>query len=395
MPKCRCLNCSTENEHLAYPRWAVKGGVGGELVFSREAGDVQRRGSSSYLGIMPLGSGVCQKCYENPKQESQFALIRMIISVEKRDVPSWFVSVSKEEVVSLRERVESGEEPADIAADNMAKVVGGIQAKEVSKDPGDMSWMWPRTTRGWKSFVRYTAFQNEIIHDMDQGKDQKGKKITWFSATSKQFETGEIESCDFENGFCRVRKNKNGRLWKRTLKPSSLFPQNLMKQCVGVCYCPTCIKPKSCTYCGISCLSGEEGPGFKWYCRYHPVEKFFVHGTANKFEIMAWIEEDSHRRGEPFSVIDPESSLGIAVYGYPKKEVVLAECEGASITKTVEEKVICAKKDTCHECKKETYCGRICPSTGDTNWYCNDCWENYWITQKKNDAYNGDYPSLA
>ena len=159
MPKCRCLNCSTENEHLADPRWAVKGGVGGELVFSREAGEVQRRGSS-YRGIMPLGSGVCQKCYENPKHESQFALIRMIIGIEKREVPSWFVSVSKEKVVSLRERVERGEEPADIVADNMAKVVGDIQAKEVSKLGKGQSWMWPRTTRGWKSFVRYTAFQN-------------------------------------------------------------------------------------------------------------------------------------------------------------------------------------------------------------------------------------------
>jgi hypothetical protein len=101
--------------------------------------------------------------------------------------------------------------------------------------------------------------------------------------------------------------------------------------------------------------------------------------------------EDNHKRGETLSVIDTDSAFGIALYG-KEREVVLAECEGASLSTTVKVEPKPPKKDMCHECKKETYHGRICPSTGDSNWYCNGCWDKYWVAKKKQEK---DYPSLS
>jgi hypothetical protein len=100
--------------------------------------------------------------------------------------------------------------------------------------------------------------------------------------------------------------------------------------------------------------------------------------------------EDNHMRGETLSVIDLDSAFGIALYG-KEREVVLAECEGASLSTKVNVEPKPPKKDMCHGCKKETYHGRICPSTGDSNWYCNGCWDKYWAEEKKQE----DFPSLS
>ena len=357
-----CLTCYKHNTQYSPPEWAVLGGPQGELRFSEEAERWQfdtsedpRSPRPVQMDIMPWGSGVCLGCYEN-------------INSEYRKILGGIMPKPGTDLAPIEE-----------------------ESVKANQDPKNTSWLWPRTPSGWKLVVRQRAFSNDICSDMQEGVELVGKRISWFSATTTRLENGLIDSYDIKTRLCNVTRGKGSHIFTRNLRPSTLFPPNATEQCTDRCYCPTCVKPKCCIFCQTLCHTGVDGPGQQWYCRFHPVEKFFVPGSANKFEVLAWMKEDNHRRGETLSIIDTESSIGIAVYG-SQKEVTLAECEGASIAKVVNVLAEPAKKDMCHECKVKTYLGRICPSTGDSNWYCDGCWDKYWLSKEK---YSGNFPSLS
>lgn len=356
LEKCRCITCYKQNIQYSPPKWAVLGGVRGGLRFSEEVTGSLEGLTGSVMDIMPFGSGICLSCYENISPN--YAGARKVLE--------------------------------DIMTADQGTAMTTI---EESFGPKNTSWLWPQTPSGWKVVVMQRAFSNDICSGMQDGLVLGGKSVSWFSATTRKFENGVIDSYNIETRLCKVSRVKGSQTFTRNLSPSSLFPPNAI--------CEKSMeresrskKPKCCAFCQNLCLSGVEGPGYLWYCCHHPVEKFFVLDSASKFEVLAWMEEDNHRRGEMMSVIDTESSLGIAVYG-SQREVVLASCEGCSISTKVN---VTAEptKDTCHECKIESYRGRICPSTGDSNWYCDGCWDKYWDKDKKEqDKYSGDFPSLS
>jgi hypothetical protein len=386
LEKCRCLTCYKQNTQHSSPKWALLGGRQGDLLFSEEATRWQfdtlpedpRSPRPVQMDIMPKGSGVCLRCYENISSDFR----KILEAIKITDMRTEQTNPQKVSPTSAASRVPwSPSDPGEIV-------------KQMSKKK-NTSWLWPRTPSGWKLVVRQRAFSNDICSDMQDGLDLGGKRISWFSPTTGRFENGLIESYDIKTRLCKVTREKGSQVFTRNLSPSSLFPPNAMDQCTGRCYCPTCAKPKCCIFCQSLCLSGTEGPGYNWYCSRHPVEKFFVLGSANQYEVEAWMVEDNHRRGEAFSVIDTDSPFGIALYG-SQREVVLAECEGASISTTVNVKAKPAKKDMCHGCKKESYHGRICPSTGDSNWYCDVCWKQYWNEKKQQEKkQQEDFPSLS
>ena len=366
--KCQCLICYKPSSKSR--KWSVLGGRQGELLFSEAAQNLQYgtlpidpRGNPipSGLDIMPPGSGVCLGCYEKP---------------------NWWYH----------------ENLLDIGACTQLGCLRGADPKsepcrgqaEYDKLPKNKTRLWPRTPSGWKLVVVQRAFSNEICMNMIHGEKLSGKSVSWFSDNTGGFVNGQIKSYSIKSRLCTVTSGGN----KENICFSLLYPANATQQCTERCFCSDCVKPKCCIVCQKTCLSGTEGPGYNWYCRNHPVEKFFVPGSANQYEISAWMYEDNHRRGETFSVIDRDSAFGIALYG-KEREVVLAECEGASLTTTVKVEPKPPQKDVCRECKKETYHGKICPSTGDSNWYCNGCWDKYWVAQDAKQKHEEDYPSLS
>jgi hypothetical protein len=365
--KCQCLVCYKPSSKSM--KWAVLGGRQGDLRFSSEALKLQfdtlpgdpRSPRPSGLDIMPPGSGVCLGCYENPN------------------------SGFSENLLDIGACTEQG---CLRGADPRSEPCRGHP--DYDKLPKNKTRLWPRTPSGWKLVVVQRAFSNEICMNMIHGEKLSGKSVSWFSENTGGFVNGQIKSYSIKSRICKVTSGGN----IDNICFSLLYPPNATQQCTERCFCPGCVKPKCCIVCQKTCLSGTEGPGYNWYCRYHPVEKFFVPGSANQYEISAWMYEDNHKRGETMSVIDLESSIGIALYG-KEREVVLASCEGVSISTTVNVEPKPPKKDMCHECKKETYHGRICPSTGDSNWYCNGCWDKYWVAQAAKKKQEEDFPALS
>lgn len=371
LEKCQCLICYKPSS--AQMKWAVLGGRQGDLRFSSNALKLQydtlSRDSRGLpvpqgLDIMPMGSGICLRCYENTNQGYAEELVNIKVCTQ---------------LGFLR-----GADPKSCPC---------FGEPGWGKGPKNKSSLWPTTPSGWKLVVAQRAFSNEICMNMIQGEKLSGKRVSWFSEDTGGFVNGQIKSYSIKSRLCKVTIAGKNLVSGHVVNIcfSSLYPPNATQQCTERCFCEGCVKPKCCIVCQKTCLSGTEGPGYNWYCRCHPVEKFFVPGSANQYEISAWMYQDNHKRGETLSVIDSDSAFGIALYG-KEREVVLAECEGASLSTTVKVEAKPPKKDMCHECKKETYHGRICPSTGDSNWYCNGCWDKYWVAKKKHEK---DYPSLS
>jgi len=367
--KCQCLICYKPSSKSR--KWSVLGGRQGELLFSDEALKLQydtlpgdpRSPRPGGLDIMPSGSGICLRCYENPSEGFGHILLDIKVCTQ---------------LGGLR------------GADPKSCPCFGQPGRD--KEPKNKSSLWPRTPSGWKLVVAQRAFSNEICMNMIQGEKLSGKRVSWFSdyGIPGGLVNGQIKSYSIKSRLCKVTSGVN----IVNICFSSLYPPNATQQCTERCFCQGCVKPKCCIVCQKTCLYGTEGPGYNWYCLCHPVEKFFVPGSANQYEISAWMYEDNHRRGKTMSVIDPDSAFGMALYG-KEREVVLASCEGASLSTTVSVEPKPPKKDMCHECKKETYHGRICPSTGDSNWYCNGCWDQYWDAQAAKKKQEEDFPSLS
>ena len=389
--KCRCMICFKKNTSFSPPKWALIGGLQGNLVFSDEASQWQfdtlstdsRSPIPVPMDIMPNGTGVCFQCYVNIK--SNFRNLLEAIKIT--------------EMMAEQINAKKVSPKSDVSSMYLYPLDPVETMKQMAKNK-NTSWLWPRTPRGWKLIVRQRAFSGDICQSMCEGVDLAKKSISWVSETTSNFENGQIDSYNIKTRLCNVSRQKDHRTITRSISPSVLFPPNATKQCTKNCYCAEdkirdCVKAKCCIFCQNLSLSCTDGPGYKWYCTIHPVEKFFVPGSADRSEISAWMYEDNHRRGETLSVIDPESSIGIALYGR-QREVVLAECKGASISTIVNVSPKPAKMDMCHECKKESYHGRICPSTGDSNWYCDGCWDKYWIDKKQYEKeQHEDFPPLS
>lgn len=330
--------------------------------------------SQACRDVMPQGCGVCNECFDNPPREIHY-LLQCVKELEGR---KFGFSSMREEKPNLEGK--SSLELEAIAAENMKKI----------KEQEEMGEPWPITLAGWRAFSRGMTFiidtvENALVNGV------KGGEVSWKSKTLGTFVNGRIEEFDRMNRQYKISRVENGNILRKWVSIHMIFPKDFTKMCNLHCYCPTCSHPKCCVHCNKPTLEGERGPGGYTYCSGCPVESHFIIGTANTYEIFAWIEEQTAKNDGFPMVIDPESALGIGLWGYPEKTEVLAECKGCRVTRKVKDTNVKIKKNKCHECGDFTCYGSIQLKTGDSNWYCDCCWEKYW---KEKEKYEEEFPKL-
>lgn len=328
--------------------------------------------------VMPQGCGICDECFDNPPSKIHY-LLECVKGLEGR---KFSICSMREEKIVLEGKTSL--ELEEIAAENMKK----IKEQEEKGEP------WPITLAGWKAFSRALCFIIDTVdHAITTG--VKGREISWKSTTTGSYVNGRIEEFDKMNMKYKISRVRNGKIYRKWVNIYMVFPKDFIKMCNLHCYCLTCSHPKCCVYCNKPTLEGERGPGGYTYCSKCPVESHFVIGTANRYEIFAWIESQTAKNEGYPMVIDPESALGIGVWGFPEKTEVIAECEGCRITRKVKDLNVKIKENECHECGKLTCYGSIQLKTGDTNWYCDCCWGKYWERDSQlHMKYEKDFPKM-
>lgn len=207
----------------------------------------------------------------------------------------------------------------------------------------------------WKSFVYLRAWMNTLKAKVDAGLITHGIKIpcAWYSTSQKGRVGGFIwcikgDEIEVYRDSTKEEKEKYGKrkeLIRKRLKVNEILPPETVKDIVDTSTYPKCY---SCDNCEITHTEIEESKVWKG--------RFFCHACLKK--------EKTERRppayaGDIHHICFVETT-----------ECGCWSCSSSDLNDNI--------KHRCGQCYKFSNSGWIDRKTGDSTWFCRECWFSYY-----------------
>lgn len=223
------------------------------------------------------------------------------------------------------------------------------------KDRPSEKTMWPSQGNiKWKSFVYLRAWMNTLKAKVDAGLIIHGEKIpcAWYSTSQKGRvlgfiwceKDGEIEVYRDSTEKEKQKYGKTKNLIKKKLKVNEILPPETALDTIDVSKYPKCC---SCDDCGLAHTEVEESKVWKG--------RYFCHLCLEK--------DKKESRPPPYAG-------DINHIGFVKtNECGCWSCSSSDLNENI--------KNRCGQCYKFSTSGWIDRKSGDSTWFCRDCWFNY------------------
>ena len=274
--------------------------------------------------LLPVGVGICKKC-----------MMYGYGPFNKRR--SWDPKWMDENIHETWYGCKEGE------------ACGGFQCRPAK------NYMWPAAGDSrWKSFVYLRAWMNTLKAKVDAGLITHGIKIpcAWYSTSQKGRVAGFIwcvigDEIEVYRDSTKEEKEKYGKtkeLIRKRLKVNEILPPETAKDMVDTSTYPKCF---SCDNCELAHTEIEESKVWKG--------RYFCHSCLKK--------EKKERR-------PPEYAGDIYHIGFVETtECGCWSCSSSDVNDNI--------KHQCGQCYKFSNSGWIDRKTGDSTWFCRDCWFSY------------------